>query len=374
MVQLIEFTAAESNAKAHGDGTLGFFAALTKLGLKAAIPNLSAQLGAVVGPHAAVPFVVSIAGGGACYLSSFTRMYMDGAAQEFAASRNMLLRIFAPGLAVSGHAARALGMDDIVTVSNNLHSTSHIGDWSGLDSAAMTAALVAKYPRHAIWVRGLIDRLHPQELALLKAEGYVVAPSRPVEVLDPTPADWKIASNLRKDLKKIDRLPNLKPFVGGPFSDADFAAMERFCRSATVERHGILMPHYTSEFFRACAAWADCRFVGLRGAAGELRGFATMIMGSNRITCGTLGYDLNDQHARPIYPALNALEMEQAISARRPFNIGYGAAEFKRVRGTSPAIEMNAFHVRHLPGAKRSLWQTSISAMAGLAGPVMKRL
>lgn len=374
MARIIEFTRGSASEEALSDPSLAFFAALAKLGVRAAIPNLSARLGAIVGPNTALPIVVSVDGGGLCYLASFTRMYMDGAADELGASNSMMLRLFAPGVATGGHAARALGMDEIVSVNNGLHSTSHVGDWSKVDIGAMTSALIAKYPRHAVWVRGLNDRLHTTEIARLKAQGYAVAPSRPVEILDPTATDWKIASNLRKDLKKLDRLPGMKPFVGGPFSDADFGAMERFCRSATVERHSILMPHYTAAFFRACASWPECRFVGLRDSSGALRGFATMIMGPDRITCGTLGYDLGDEHARPIYPALNTLEMQQAISARLPFNIGYGAAEFKRVRGTQPAMELNAFYVRHLPALRRSLWQTTLAAMGKLAGPVMKRL
>ena len=87
-----------------------------------------------------------------------------------------------------------------------------------------------------------------------------------------------------------------------------------------------------------------------------------------------LGYDLDDEHARPLYPALSALEMEQAIEARLPFNIGYGAMDFKRVRGTTPTMEMNAFYIRHLPMVKKSLWRSTISAIGSLAGPIMKRL
>lgn len=374
MVRVQEFTPATAPEETRGDGTLGFFAALAKVGLDAAIPNLSARLGAITAPDTVLPFVVGIDGGGACYLASFTRMYMDGAADELGGSNSALLKLFAPGVAVGGHAARALGMDDVVIVGNNLYPTSHLGDWSALDIGDMTAALIAKYPRHAIWVRGLTDRLHAEEIARLKRQDYVIAPSRPVEILDPTAPDWKIARNLRRDLKKLERLSGLKPFSGGSFSGADFSAMEHLSRSATVERHSTLMPHYAAEFFRACAQWPANRFVGLRDESGKLRGFATIVLGRRTITCGTLGYDLDEAEARQIYPSLIALTMEQAILERRPFNIGYGAADFKRLRGTLPALEMNAFYVRHLPALKRSLWQTTLAAMSALAGPVMRRL
>jgi hypothetical protein len=134
------------------------------------------------------------------------------------------------------------------------------------------------------------------------------------------------------------------------------------------------MPHYTAEFFRACAGWADCRVDGLRDDAGNLHGFATMIIGPERITCGSMGYDLDGEHAQQIYRALNALQMQHAIALKRPYNVGYGATAFKRLRGTEPAMETNAFYVRHLPMVKRSMWQTSLKAMSGLADSVMKRL
>lgn len=357
-----------------GDPMLAFLSALAEEGLPAAIPNLSASLAAYKAPGVVIPLVRSIKGGGLCYLASFTRMYMDGAADELGASGSTLLRLFAPGVSIGGHAARALGMDDLVTVNNNLHPTCHVGDWSRLDIPEMTQALVEKHPNDAIWVRGLTDRWHANELQRLKSVGYDLAPSRPVDIFDPTQPDWKITRHLREDLNKLNRLPGLTPFVGGTFSKADFAAMERLTHSATVDRHSSLMPHYKAPFFQACAAWPDCRFVGLRDARRRLRAFATIVSGPDRLTCGTLGYDLADEKARLIYPALIAMTMKEAIEAKRPFNIGYGAAEFKRRRGTVQAMETNAFYVRHLPMTKRRLWQTVTSAMAALAGPVMKRL
>ena len=374
MVKLIEFTADAPATETPADGVLGFFAALTKIGVSNAIPNLKARLGAVVAGDTALPYVVSVEGGGKGYVGSFTRMYMDGAADELGSSKNALLRFAAPGVAVSGHAARALGMDDIVTINNNLHSTVHVPEWSGVDIGEMTAALIAKYPRHAIWVRGMTDRLNVDDLARLKAQDYVIAPSRPVEVLDPSVPDYKISSNLKKDFKKLERVPGMHTFSGAPFNDADFAAMERFCHSATVERHTKLLPNYRADFFRACANWSDCRIMGLRDETGALRGFATLIIGKTRITCGTLGYDMSADDAKPIYPALSGMEMREAINARLPFNIGYGAVEFKRVRGTVPAMEMNAFYIRHLPGVRRRLWSTTLSAMSRMADAVLKRL
>lgn len=134
------------------------------------------------------------------------------------------------------------------------------------------------------------------------------------------------------------------------------------------------MPHSGAPFFRACAGWSDCRFVGMRDLSGALRGFATIVADGRRFTCGTLGYDMADEHARRIYPALIALTMKQAIEARCPFNLGYGAADFKRRRGAVAAMEMNAFYLRHLNGLKRAAWHSTTAAMSALAGPVMKRL
>lgn len=375
MFKVVEFSPS-SAATMCGEPTLRFFAALWKHGLKSAIPNLSARLGAVIGPKGAVPIVVSIDGGGLCYLASFTRMYMDGAADELGASGSTVLRLFAPGVAVGGHAARAFGMDEIVIVDNNLYPTSDIGDWSELEIGAMTKALIETYPRRAIWVRGLTDRLHGAEIDRLKENGFVVAPSRPVEILDPTPANWKAPTNIRKDLTRLNRVPNVKVHIGGPFNDADFAAMERLSHSATVERHSALMPHYGAAFFRASSEWSDCRFVVLRDErSGALRGFVSMITGPKRITCGTLGYDATDEeHGQRLYRALISFEIEQAMQARCPLNIGYGATALKRLRGTTPALEMNAFYISHLPVLRRRLWQTTLAAMSALAGPVINRL
>lgn len=356
------------------DPILSLLRAMSGAALQSAIPNLSAALAAYRAPRAHIPIVAAVKGGGSCYLASFTRIYMDGAADELGSAKSALLRLFAPGVSIGGYAARAMGMDDIVTVNNNLHPTCHVGDWRGLNVHDMTAALIAHYPRDAIWVRGLNDRFHGGELSRLKAAGYIVAPSRPVDIFDSTGSGWKITRHLREDLNKLNRLPGLTPFAGGQLAKADFVTMERLSRSATVERHGNLMPHYKAPFFQACASWPDCLLVGLRDGRGRLRGFATIIQGADRLTCGTLGYDLADERARLIYPALMAMTMNEAIKTKRPFNIGYGAADFKRRRGTSQAMEMNAFYVGHLPAARRSLWQAVTAAMATLAGPVMKRL
>jgi hypothetical protein len=259
-------------------------------------------------------------------------------------------------------------------VNNYLHPTSHVGDWSSLDVKDMTDAVVAAFPDQAIWVRGLTDYLHSSDLERLKTLGYAVAPSRPVELADPRRPDWKTKPNLRKDLNRLSRLPGLTPFVGGPFGEADFAEMERLCRSATVVRHGALMPQYTAAFFRACATWPACLFVGLRDDSGTIRGFATLISDERAMTAGTIGHEVGDPAARPIYPSLVALAMKVCIAKGKPFNVGYGAARLKRERGTRPVIEFNAFYVRHLNGATRALWYATIAAMSRLAGPVMARL
>lgn len=222
--------------------------------------------------------------------------------------------------------------------------------------------------------RGLTDRLHAGELSRLKDAGYVIAPSRPIFILDATEQGWKMARHLREDVNKLERLPGMRPFVSGSLTEADFTTMARLSQSATVERHSPLMPQYGAPFFRACAGWRDCLFVGLRDASGTLRGFATIVADERRFTCGTLGYDLADEQARRIYPALIALTMQQAIEARRPFNLGYGAADFKRRRGAVVAMEMNAFYLRHLGGLKRAAWQSTTAAMSALAGAVVKRL
>src|SRR6185295_11378537 len=112
MVRLIELTAETPADELGGDSTLIFLADLARIGLQKAIPNLNGKLGAVIGPNAAVPYIASNAGGGRGYLDSFTRMYMDGAADELASSKSRLLRLASPVAALSGGVARSFGMDD----------------------------------------------------------------------------------------------------------------------------------------------------------------------------------------------------------------------------------------------------------------------
>lgn len=352
----------------------GFFAALARAGLQAVIPNVSAKMGTVTTEGREIPFLVSICGGGPCYLASFTRTFIDGAAGVLAKSSSPALKLLAPGVLLAGPLTRALALDDLVIINSNLFATCVAEDWSDVDITAMTEALAGRYPTRALWVRGPIDRLHGRLLERLRAQGFLIVPSRPVEILDPTSPQWKASSNLRKDFKKLGRLAGLQAFVGGPFSADDFQTMARLCRLATVERHSLLMPQYSAAFFEACAAWPECRIVGLREPSGKLRGFANVVVGRDMIACGTSGYDPADEQARKIYSALATLEMHQAIELHRPFNFGFGATQYKRVRGTEPAIEMGAFYVRHLPTLRRHAWQTVLGAIKVAAGPVARRI
>jgi hypothetical protein len=371
----IEFGPGALSTNECQTNILKFFEGIARSGLGTAISNMSARLGGVVGPNASVPYLLASSGSDSCYLSSFTRLFMDGAAQEFAVGDNALLKLSCHPLRLSGRILRGLGLDDLVIVNSNLYSTCHVEDWPAADMSRVTAALIEMYPANAIWVRGLIDRFHQDDLTRLEQEGYLVSPARPVEILDASELDWKVPSNLKKDLKKIHKIQGAKPFVGGAFSDDDFEVMAGLCRKTTVDAHSTLMPQYTPEFFRACAHWDDCRFVGFRSiATGQIVGFATLITGSKVYTCGTLGFDSAGPHARLFYPALSALEMQQAVEARRPFNLGFGAVEFKRFRGTRSAVEMNALYVRHLPRLKRQMWTAIMAATRAAAGPVMRRL
>lgn len=370
---LTEFGPETASETGCEGGPTDLFASLAREGLQAAVPNVSALMGMVTTDVHRIPFLVSTHGGGPCYLASFTRTYIDGAAQVLARSDRLSLKALAPGLFLAGPLLRALAMDDLVIVNANLFPTCAADDWADLDVTAMIEAMTRRYPAHAIWVRGLTDRLHGRLLERLATEGFVVTPSRPVEIFDPAPP-WQATRQLRTDFNRLGRLRGLRPFVGGPFLDADFEAMERLCRLATVDPHGPLMPQYTAVFFEACAAWPACRTVGLREPSGALRAFANLIVGRDMIACGTIGYDAGDEQAKGVYPALNALAMRQAAELCLPFNIGYGAARFKRARGAEAAMEMGAFYISHLPRCRRVPWRAVLGAMELAAGPITRRL
>lgn len=371
---LTEFGPETASVSGCEGGQTDLFASLAREGLQAAVPNVSAVMGMVTTDAHRIPFLVSTDGGGPCYLASFTRTYIDGAADVLAKSSSPALKFLAPGVLLAGPVTRAMGLDELVIVNSNLFATCVVEDWSDVDVAAMTEAFTGRYPTRAIWVRGAIDQLHGRLLEQLRAQGFMIVPSRPVEILDPTLPQWKPSSNLRKDFKKLARIAGLQAFVGGPFSAADFQTMARLCRLATVERHSPLMPQYSAAFFEACAAWPDCRIIGLREPSGKLHAFANVVVGRDMVACGTSGYDPADEQARKIYSALATLEMQQAIELRRPFNFGFGATQYKRLRGTEPAMEMGAFYVRHLPTLRRHAWQTTLGAIGAAAGPVARRL
>lgn len=349
------------------------FAALAHDGLQAAIPNVSAVMGMAATDTHRIPFLVSTQGGGECYLASFTRTHVDGAAQALAGSDRFWLRALAPGFRLAGPLLRSLAMDDLVIVNANLFPTCTVDDWGNADVPAMIEAMTRRYPSHAIWVRGLTDRVHGRLLERLAAEGFAITPSRPVEIFDPAPP-WKATRQLRLDLNRLERLPGLRPFVGGPFPEEDFEAMSRLCRLATVDRHGHLMPQYTAAFFKACSTWPACLTVGLREPSGTLRAFANLIVGRDMIGCGTIGYDAEDEQAKGVYPALMALAIRQAAEMGLPFSIGYGATRFKRARGTQAAMEMGAFYIAHLTRRRRLSWRAMLAVMKRAAGPIGRRL
>ena len=360
------------------EGLWRYWAALRASGPRALATNLDVAPGMLELDGGRWPLLrhrVPHTGRPHAYTASLTTQYLHYTAAE-------LHRLPTPGLRLLGRTAlqgaRALlaiaRADDVVQWNAWGLSTNPLP--ASIDTAARPAAecLAAAFPDAATLVRNIDDLARPGCIDGFRAAGYALVAARQVHHFDGATASFLRRDATRRDRKLLARRDGYHVCEHDDLVASDMPRIARLYRMVYIERHSPLNVDYTDTFF--LQAWRErwLEFTGFRNADGEVDAIMGCLRADATVSTPFLGHDTTRPVELGLYRRLVALLLERTAERREHLNFSSGADEFKRRRGSQPALEYNALHVAHLPRTRRRAWHALAAASDRFAAGLFDRL
>lgn len=266
---------------------------------------------------------------------------------------------------------RAMQINRIVHIDNWLLSTNLHGDWDGSDLPQLRPLVTVRWPRHFLGVRSVDPWSSPQLEQALRADGWVMLPSRQIWVTDDPARDWRRSkaagsdrAALARGALRVETLTGLQP------GDADRIA--RLYHMLYTEKYSALNPGFTADWIRLTHACGLIRYHVARDAAGTIQSVAGTWARAGVLTTPVVGYDTGRPVREGLYRIATVLLSQAAVDAGCRLNGSAGAAEFKRTRGARPVIECTAIWAAHLPWWRRWLLRLFAAVLWRGLVPVMR--
>lgn len=345
---------------------------LARAGVAAMVSNVRTQWLALRSGGRLFPVTVNSAEHGDSYVCLPHSAYALYARQELdivdVGPLKPLLRV---AIAAAERLLRALRINRIVHIDNWLLSTNLHGDWRGDDVGALRRVLAERFPSHLIAIRSVDPWSSPALDAALRADGWLMLPSRQIWVTDDLRRDWRPHHSSAEDRRKlrqsglrIEDLPSLRP--------GDAERIAELYRLLYVGKYSPLNPIFTPAWIELTHRIGLLRYRVARDAAGVIRCVAGSFVRAGVLTPPVVGYDTARPQSEALYRIACVLFCEQAEQLGARLNGSAGAAHFKRVRGARGVIESTAVSIAHLSPWRRWTLQALAFVLWRLAVPVMR--
>jgi hypothetical protein len=349
--------AAEATAACADAATAqaSYWRAVLSEGAAAFAENFRVRTGVVAYQDRAWPLVLSDGPSGSAYPASLHCHYVSYPRDELHLVRSPVLRSAArAGFNLFEGLARLAMVDRTVQWNGWLFSTNPQPPDIAAAAPEITAALVRRFPHHAVVVRGLHGYLDPHLPARFATAGYDLFTARQIYLFDGRNPEFMRRYNVKTDLKSLRRLPSHRLIGPDEFDQADAPRMTELYRLLYLDKHSRHNPVYTVDFVRRALRerWLDFR--GLRHSSGRLDAVCGSFLADGVATTPFFGHDTTQPPALGLYRLLVARLLEETAEAGRVLNYSSGAGAFKRHRGAVPVIEFNAIYTRHLPAPRRA--------------------
>lgn len=324
----------------------------------ALVANINAQTGLVVAGDTAFPLTVTAESGGNAYPSSLLAQYVSYPLAELGLVKSPWQRWGArAGLNALQLALLAGEVDRTAQWNSWLLSTNLTAANLPPAVAEITGQLVARFPTHAILLKNVHGREHPELPRLLEAAGYDLITSRQIYFFDGREARFLQKDTVKRDRKflkeqKAYRIVEHEEFTGG-----DVVRVTGLYRQLYLDKHSRLNPQYTKRFVAGAIQkrWLELR--GLRNEAGSLDGVLGCFRLGDTTSTPFIGYDTTLPRDSGLYRLLVTMLLQRVAEEKLLLNYSSGAGDFKRRRGGEPVIEFNAVYTRHLPPRRRAAFR-----------------
>jgi hypothetical protein len=337
------------------------------------VSNLHARVETITTGAGDLPVSVHDSRSGDAWVCSPRSTYADYAAEECARH--------APGWAtpLALHAIPSIGrvlawagIDHAVTINNWLVSTNLYPPLALVDTTAVIAEAVERWPRHALWFRSLNEHDSVDWLTALRAGGCKLVASRQVYLYDDLASLATRHKNLERDLAFLGKT-QLRHCPDADIVEADYLRIAELYASLYVGKYSRFNPQYGPELFRLWHRAGLLEFEGFRDARGQLVCVVGLTHQGRTCTTPVVGYDTAQPREAGLYRLAIACAFRACIARGWRLNLSAGAAGFKRLRGGVPSVEYSAVYARHLPRRTRAAFGVLSGATCRLGVPLLRK-
>jgi hypothetical protein len=351
--------------------TAAMLSEMVRLGAPAMVSNVTSRLSTLEVAGRTMPVTIDEGALGGSYVSSPHSAYVLYARAELD-----LLKVgwtaypSRAALAALDLVLKAARINRIVHLGNWLLSTNLHGGWRGEGVKAAREALAEAHPDHLLGIRSVDDWSSPGLGDALAADGWILAPSRQIWVVDDLAREWTGRGDFANDRRLVKRSPLLLSDLD-PVEAADSERIAELYARLYVGKYSPLNPVLTPAFVRASAESGMMSYRVARDSGGTIMAVAGMWERGGVMTPPVVGYDTARPQREGLYRIASWMFMEKAMAAGWRLHGSAGAAHFKRQRGARGVIEYNAYHARHLSRPRRQAVEALASLLKRLVLPVM---
>jgi len=204
---------------------------------------------------------------------------------------------------------------------------------SSAEALVADVVRVGEVTKRPVAVRGLNSLQHQQELRLLSERGFFLIPRAGTNVVvDPAKAAKK-HQNARRDLRLIQRYPELEVTRVNEITAQEAQTVASFYRRLYIEKYSRENPDFSAEFIRSSInSGLQAAFL-LRHATEGLVGFTTYYTNATSLAQPMIGYAMDLRTDYPLYRILMMEIFSEALRSKKSLLWGAGADRFKAQRG-----------------------------------------
>lgn len=267
---------------------------------------------------------------------------------------------------------RRLKVNRAVQIDNWLLSTNLHGDWKGEGLPELRERLTRRYPDHYLLVRSVEDWSCPELTAALRADRWMLLPSRQIWVTDDLRRDWAVRKSVKNDGRKLAQSALVVEDITR-LGDADARRIAELYAMLYIDKYSALNPQYSAAWMQLAVESGLFHLRVVRDCTGQIMAAVGIVVRGDIATNPMMGYDRERPQSDGLYRIASWLVGDFALRHGLRLHGSAGAGHFKQQRGARSAIDYIAIHAGHLPVWRR--WPLAVTAWAleRFAVPVLKR-
>ncbi len=267
---------------------------------------------------------------------------------------------------------RGLRVNRAVQIDNWLLSTSLHGHWQGEGLAELRQRLAGRYSDHYLLIRSVDDWSCPALTAALRADGWLLLPSRQIWVTDDLQRDWAVRKSVKNDGRKLAQSGLVVEDIS-LLSDADAARIAQIYAMLYIDKYSALNPQYSPAWMQLAVESGLFHLRVARDDAGQIMAAVGIVVRGDHATNPMMGYDRERPQSDGLYRIASWMVGDFALRHGLKLHGSAGAGHFKQQRGARSEIDFTAIHAGHLPVWRR--WPLAAVAwtLEKIAVPQLRR-